>query len=304
MGILATTHELLPLLARVYSLGEMRKAARAYRIRATTGTWRNWYTLPISVLYTEKMKRGPKPKGKVKILWSPDFAYAIGLLVADGCVLNDGRHIDLTSKDRAQIETFKECLKLDTKISTKFSGAGNMTYRVLFSDVLFRDFLIGIGIRPSKSKTISEVSIPDKYFSDFLRGYFDGDGCSYSFYDPVFPKSYRFYISFISASPDYIDWLRMKVDGFVGIKGHLSRHLQSGCVQLKYAKREALLLARYLYQNPNSPALRRKHLKIQQSVRIIESRRGGEMADTLASGASPRKGVGVRVSPAAPKREK
>lgn len=262
------------------------------------------YTLCVSVHYTAYMKRGPKPKGKVKILWSPEFAYAIGLLVADGCVLNDGRHIDLTSKDRAQIETFKKCLKLDTKISTKFSGAGNMSYRVLFSDVLFRTFLIGIGIHPAKSKTISEVSVPDKYFSDFLRGYFDGDGCSYSFYDPVFPRSYRFYISFISASPDYIDWLRMQIQRFVGIKGHLSRHLQSGYVQLKYAKREALLLAQYMYQSPNSPSLRRKHLKIQESVRIIESRRGGEMADTLASGASPRKGVGVRISPAAQSRPK
>ena len=44
-------------------------------------------------------KRGPKPKGKVKINWSANFAYAIGLLVTDGCLYNDKRHMSLTTKD-------------------------------------------------------------------------------------------------------------------------------------------------------------------------------------------------------------
>jgi len=44
------------------------------------------------------MKRGPKPKGNVAISWNPEFAYAIGLLVSDGCLSKDGRHINLTPK--------------------------------------------------------------------------------------------------------------------------------------------------------------------------------------------------------------
>ena len=49
------------------------------------------------------MKPGAKPQGKVLIKWSPHFAYAVGLLTADGCLSKDGRHLDLTSKDRIQI---------------------------------------------------------------------------------------------------------------------------------------------------------------------------------------------------------
>lgn len=224
------------------------------------------------------MKPGPKPKGQVAIEWSPQFAYAIGLITADGCLLNDGRHIDFTSKDYEQVATFRKCLNLKTKISTKRSGAGNRHYRIQFGDVLFRSFLISIGLSPAKSKTISSVLVPDKFFSDFLRGYFDGDGTSYSFYDSIFPKSYRFYISFISASPKFIHWLRKKMTDMVHVKGHLIHDPNTNYVQLKYAKKESIIVSRYMYHNGNRvPFLKRKHLKIQRSMHIIESRRGGEI---------------------------
>src|SRR3989338_983895 len=192
------------------------------------------------------MKPGPKPKGQVAIAWSPQFAYAIGLLTADGCLLNDGRHIDFTSKDYEQVATFKECLKLKVKIGTKLSGIGNKYNRIQFGDVLFYAFLISIGISPAKSKTISSVRVPDKYFVDFLRGYFDGDGTSYSFYDAVFPKSYRFYISFMSASPKFIHWLREKLTDMAHVKGHIGHDLKTDYIQLKYAKKEAVILSRYM----------------------------------------------------------
>lgn len=47
-----------------------------------------------------------KPQNKVKIKWSPEFAYAIGLLVTDGNLSPDGRHLNFTSKDRELAETF------------------------------------------------------------------------------------------------------------------------------------------------------------------------------------------------------
>lgn len=228
------------------------------------------------------MKRGPKPKGQVVVEWSSQFAYVIGLLTADGCLLNDGRHIDFTSKDYEQVATFKKCLKLKACISVKHSGIGNRYYRVQFSDVLFREFLMSIGLTPAKSKTIASVLVPDEYFSDFLRGYFDGDGSSYSYYDPIFPKSYRFYLSFVSASPRFIQWLQEKLQIEVGVKGHFSRALGKGYIQLKYAKKEAILVCAYMYQNKGGPRLKRKHLKIKQSMRIISGRRGGEIGKHAA----------------------
>lgn len=221
-------------------------------------------------------KRGPKPKGQVEIRWSPEFAYAVGLLVADGCLSKDKRHIDLTSKDRVQVTLFRTCLGLATKISRKRSGAGNVAYHTQFGDVLFYRFLEGIGLTPAKSKTISSVSIPKKYFIDFLRGYFDGDGSSYSYCDSVHERSYRFYISFTSASPRFLDWLRGEVGDALGIRGSLGYNRNNSYVQLKYSKKEAAVLARNMYYAEGLPCLRRKRLKIMKSMRIIEASRSGE----------------------------
>ncbi|MFA6503301.1 MAG: LAGLIDADG family homing endonuclease [Candidatus Paceibacterota bacterium] len=217
------------------------------------------------------VKRGSKPQGKVKIEWSPEFAYAIGLLVADGCLSKDGRHIDLTSKDKDQIVLFHKCLGLTTKISGKNSGVGNVAYHTQFGDVLFYRFLESIGLTPAKSKTISSMSIPRKYFQDFLRGYFDGDGSSYSYFDPVYEKSFRFYISFTSASPKFFDWLRVELSNSLGIKGSLSYSRNNPYVQLKFSKKEAIILAEGMYYLENLPCLRRKYLKIMESMRIINA---------------------------------
>lgn len=216
------------------------------------------------------MRRGPKPSEKVKIKWTPRFAYVIGLIVSDGCLSKDGRHIVMTSKDREQLHAFNACLDIDTKICKKYSGSGNLSYYVQFSDVLFYRFLLKIGVTPAKSKTISDVKIPRRYFFDFLRGYFDGDGCSFSYYDKVFTESYRFYISFASGSRKYIDWLRNKLNIYADIKGSVSRKRGSSNVQLRYSKKEAGIIARKMYYHKALVCLERKRSKVLRSLEEIE----------------------------------
>jgi hypothetical protein len=213
--------------------------------------------------------------GKVHIGWRPDFSYAVGLLVADGCLSKDGRHISLTSKDIEQLVNFNKCLGINLKISKKFSGSGNLSYYIQFSDVLLYGFLKKIGLSPAKSKTISSVKIPRRYFFDYLRGYFDGDGCSYSYNDPVWKKSYRFYLSFACGSEMYINWLRGRLNDYVGVKGHISFAKNSSNLQLKYSKREAIKIAHKMYYKPGIVCLNRKYLKIIKSLSIIESCRSG-----------------------------
>src|SRR3989344_1036593 len=126
-----------------------------------------------------------RPQNKVRIKWSPEFAYAIGLLTTDGNLSPDGRHITLVSNDKEQIITFRRCLGLNNKISNNMSGTSKrLGFRIQFGDVNFYKFLLSIGLMPNKSKILGEIKIPDKYFFDFLRGHFDGDGTFYSYWDP------------------------------------------------------------------------------------------------------------------------
>lgn len=210
-----------------------------------------------------------KPLGKVKIKWSPEFAYALGLLATDGNLSPDGRHIDLTSKDREQLLNFMKCLGIKVKLGYKKSGLGKKSFRVQFGDVNFYKFLLGIGLTPQKSKTINALDIPSRYFFDFLRGSFDGDGSFHSYWDPRWRSSYMFYTVFGSASKNHIIWLRNRILGFLKIKGHVTKSPIKICYQLKYAKKDSLKLLRKMYYSNNVICLKRKRLKVQKALSII-----------------------------------
>ena len=203
-------------------------------------------------------KRGPKPKGKVKIRWSANFAYAIGLLVSDGNLSPDGRHIVFVSKDDEQISNFLTALDISVPVSYSQSGyTDSKAPRVQFGDVIFYDFLLSIGLMPNKSKVIGEVVIPQKYFWHFLRGMFDGDGSIHSYLDPRWKSSFMFYTIFSSASEDYIIWLRKEIYRLAGISGHVTGTPKT-IFQLKYAKADSLILLRAMYPKSRVMSLSRK----------------------------------------------
>lgn len=211
---------------------------------------------------------GPKPKGKVELAWSPNFAYALGLLASDGCLSKDGRHIDLTSKDTEQLENFLRALDIDVKITTKLSAVGKKYQRVQFGDVLFYRFLEEVGFTPAKSKTLGQLKIPKQYFFDFLRGSFDGDGCFYSYFDPRWRSSFMFYTVFISASREHVDWLQREIETRLKIKGHVTKSAKNVTFQLKYAKAESLELLPNMYYYDRAIHLSRKYQKIQKALKI------------------------------------
>lgn len=214
-------------------------------------------------------KRGPKPKNKIKIKWSSDFAYAVGLIATDGCLNKRNGHIDFTSKELEQILNFKRCLNLDSKIGKKFSGTSHLSYRVQFQDMFFYDFLLQIGLTTAKSKSLERLNIPIKYFFDFLRGVFDGDGTSYSYWDPRWKSSFMFYISFASASKNFILWLREMINNEIGVNGHLTKSMKSSCFQLKYAKSDSYKILKKMYYSESTSCLKRKRLKIEKTLAII-----------------------------------
>ncbi len=216
-------------------------------------------------------KRGPKPKGKIQIAWSPNFAYAIGLLVSDGNLSPDGRHIVFTSKDQELVELCIASLGIAVPIGKKANGLkrSKPCFVVQFSDVLFYQFLLTIGLMPNKSKVIEAIAVPKKYFFDFLRGSFDGDGSSYSYFDPRWKSSFMFYTTFASASRKHIAWLQAEIFDTLGIQGHITKNKNSSVYQLKYAKAESLKLLRKLYYKKSVPCLTRKRLKVEQMLSIV-----------------------------------
>lgn len=216
-------------------------------------------------------KRGPKPKRIVVEDWSSGLAYAVGLIATDGSLARTTPLVDLTSKDKEQLKNFNTALKTAFYIGTKRSGAGNMQYRIQIKNVYFYNFLMSVGIFPAKSKTIGPVLVPDRFFIDFLRGVFDGDGYSYSYFDKRWPSSFLLYAAFSSSGREFITWLRKKIDQQFSIHGHMTL-TENGHYQLKYATKEAAVLLRKLYSPNKTPQLSRKRLKVSKALGMIGKR--------------------------------
>ena len=203
-----------------------------------------------------------------EIRWSRKLAYAIGLLTTDGNLSPDGRHFDFTSNDKELIDTLKICLSLKNKVARKRSGytQKKTAFRIQFGNVTLYKWLLRMGLMPNKSKRMGALKIPDRFFFDFLRGHLDGDGSVKKYYDPVYPKSKRLYLTFISASLRHVLWIQKSVKRLITIKGFLRTGRR--VYVLTYSKHDSITLLQRLYYKSDVPCLKRKFLIAQEFVSL------------------------------------
>jgi len=208
----------------------------------------------------------PANKKTGTISWTTNLAYAVGLIATDGNLSKDGRHLDFTSNDISLIKTFKKCLGLKNKISKKRSGyTGRLScHHVQFGDVVLYRWLCLIGLMPNKSKLLRKLNIPDTFFFDFLRGHLDGDGSIRKYHDPVYPKSLRLYVSFMSASLPHLLWIKEKVSKLLNIEGFVRKEPRA--YELTYSKKNSIKLLSVLYPRADVPHLERKFLIVKQFI--------------------------------------
>ena len=222
--------------------------------------------------------------------WTPDIAYVVGLLVTDGCLSKDGRHINMRSAEPVLLATFKKCLNLKNKIGYT---EGQRGYRVQFGNVQFYNWLLNIGLFPAKTHTIGEIKIPDKFFRDFLRGHLDGDGNitrykdTYNTYKGRRYTSNRLFVRFISASKSHIVWLRTKISELAGVNGALIKEWRPEANrvpiwEIKFAKKASINLLEWIYYQPQLPSLQRKRALAMRALSELqnEKRKAYTMIET------------------------
>jgi len=226
----------------------------------------------------------PKPKLPYKnFKWTPKLAYVVGLLVTDGNLSKDGRHIIMRSSDRSLLKTFRLCLNLKNKIGKTYNILTKKpSYRIQFGNVQFYNWLTTVGITPAKTYTIGPIRIPDKFFRDFLRGHLDGDGSVYTYQDRYnnykgrIYTNRRIYTNFCSASQTHASWLYNKILALSEIKGALlcdkSRILKNHVPlwEIKFAKKASIKLWQWIYYQENLPCLKRKMVLTQRLSKLVD----------------------------------
>ncbi|KKW10040.1 MAG: hypothetical protein UY48_C0049G0008 [Candidatus Gottesmanbacteria bacterium GW2011_GWB1_49_7] len=121
--------------------------------------------------------------------WSHDMAYILGFMYADGNLCIHHRKscngliytVNFTQKHPAILYEIKNKLKYSGtiyfhEIIDKYGARGvhNLT---ITSQTMFED-LKNLGVQERKSLIMAfPTCVPDEFMGDFIRGYFDGDGC-------------------------------------------------------------------------------------------------------------------------------
>lgn len=203
----------------------------------------------------------------VDTTWTPDLAYAVGLIATDGCIA-DGDHVSFVSADRELVEHLLRCLKKANTVSAFRTRIGGIAYRTQIGDVAFCRWLATIGIMPRKSLVLGAIDAPDELFVPLLRGLLDGDGSILNRLaraDTGRRSDYYWeYLQtrFVSASPSHIEWLASRVRTCLGIDGYVAfSRAQDGRrpqYTLRFGKRTSHRLLPLLYADRTAPRLTRK----------------------------------------------
>lgn len=199
--------------------------------------------------------------------WSSEMAYVLGFFTADGSMYTTkrGTHfLDFQITDKALLGKIRESLGSDHKISIRRRGHNRKTvYRLqIGSKSVFLD-LLNLGLTPNKSNTIKLPDIPRQYFSDFVRGYFDGDG---NVVFGFFKKSDRRNLTrtvctrFTAGSRSILESMQKRLRDVLGTTGSLCFY--SDAWRLNYSLNDSVKLCNFMYksnQTENLIYLERKY---------------------------------------------
>lgn len=119
---------------------------------------------------------------------SAQKAYWLGFIYADGSVSINAKtnscelSIKLQASDYNHLRKFNQALEgnVDVSFCTKKCNLNDKMYDTcqirFYSNKLVYD-LTNYGVTPNKTLTIRFPNIDKQFYADFIRGYFDGDGC-------------------------------------------------------------------------------------------------------------------------------
>ncbi len=202
--------------------------------------------------------------------WSADMAYILGFLYADGNITETkrGTHfVSLYTADKDILLAIRKSFASDHKISKRTSATGH-DYRIqIGSQEWFAD-LGKIGLFPNKTKRMLLPKVSKKYFGDFVRGYFDGDGNVWSglIHKQRINPTLVLQVSFTSCSKEFLEALRteLKVCGVNG--GGLYTPKKGNYSRLTLSSKDALIIYKIMYNAGHKLFLKRKKVVFDKFI--------------------------------------
>lgn len=215
--------------------------------------------IAVSIIATLQQGMGIKYKVNEEFFdkWSSQMAYVLGLLYADGSLEDAsylrGKYIRLTSTDKELIFRVRRWLDSEhTIIYLKPDSLhGKQRYFLRIGSHKLYNSLTKLGLYPNKFLTIKFPNIPSKYLKDFIRGYFDGDGCVYlelsknQNHNIVIKK---LSIIFTSGSKKFLQGLNSAIKQILEVNQN-NIYTSHRSFQLRYFTKDSIKVFKFMYQN-------------------------------------------------------
>jgi hypothetical protein len=197
------------------------------------------------------------------IQWSSRIAYLLGLIASDGSLERNTNRVNFANTDYELIEYVMDITRdfIENSKSKPYPynpGGNNKTiWQYKVNSYRYRKFLNEVGIINNKTYDAQELNIPDEYFFDFLRGFFDGDGSVTIGYSPTTKNNQVIRTCFAIKSKIFTEWLFKTIRRLTNINGGSVYCNKSDVWKIEFAsKKDNKKLYESMYINP--PYLKRK----------------------------------------------
>lgn len=198
---------------------------------------------------------------------SSNMAYILGFIAADGTVRQKSNEVKITLSaiDKEILEKIKKELNSGRPIREYQDNFGYSKVELNFTSPVIKESLKKYGIIPNKTTLLKPpYELEEQYIIDYIRGYFDGDGCI----TKTGYKSQGLEFKIVSASKEILVFFE---DFFHKKYGQAKTHIyprkkEDGKLQL-YDLKYSTLFSKELYNilyTPNALYLKRKKDKYKQ----------------------------------------
>lgn len=189
--------------------------------------------------------------------WTASSAYVSGFFAADGYITvnkRGGQFWSIHINDKELLEGIKKAVESEHTIGVRFKkGSSTKSYRLQIGSAEMCDDLRKLGFFERKTKSLVVPNVPSKYFSHFVRGYFDGDGHVWTGYvnKGRMVKSWTIQTGFTSASLEFLKVLRDRLET-MGVARGVLRKGRGEYYRLNYSVKGSLNLRNFMYNHKDS----------------------------------------------------
>ena len=188
------------------------------------------------------------------------MAWLLGFLAADGCVEKDRNVIklSLSTVDKELLERIRVEIDLKSEVKDYITSKGYQVSKLQWSSEKHKKALAHYGIIPQKTFILKPpINLNKKYWGDYIRGYWDGDGSV-----TLAKNNYNSLLwQITSATPEILQFI---IDYFYEeyhipkVKIHEFQRGEKTLYSLQYSTMASIEICKHFYENDDLISLKRK----------------------------------------------